>query len=114
MTTKALGISRKCWYLWLKEHPDFAEAIEEAKEALIDRAETQIYKNILQGKETSLLFFLMNRAGDRWKDKRNLDLSGRVSVISCEEIANKWTQVLGITQTATVSVPLIPSSTGIS
>jgi hypothetical protein len=37
------------------------------KDLMINEAETQLLKNIKMGKETSLIFFLVNRAPDKWR-----------------------------------------------
>ncbi len=43
---KASKIARKTFYRWIKEDPDFAQAIEDAKESLIDDVEDILLKKI--------------------------------------------------------------------
>jgi len=64
-TCKALGINRRLYYKWMDEYPDFKESIEDAREALIDLAETKLQQNIMEGKEASIFFFLKCQAKDR-------------------------------------------------
>lgn len=64
-TCKAIGISRRMYYRWLDEHPDFKDAVEDARESLIDLVETKLHQNIMEGKESSIFFFLKTQAKDR-------------------------------------------------
>lgn len=83
-TCKAFGISRTIWYEWMKR-PDFSTAIEESRKGLIDMVESQLIKNILAGKETSLIFFLTNRDPENWKHKNEQVLSGTVKLVQLEK-----------------------------
>ena len=82
---EALGISRQSWYQWKIKSPDFADAIKETEASMIDFAETQLFKNIAAGKETSLIFYLLNRAPDRWQDKRNIEVKGKLLLIEADK-----------------------------
>lgn len=64
-TCKAIGLSRRMYYRWIDECPDFKEAIEDAREALVDLAETKLQQNIMEGKEASIFFFLKTQGKDR-------------------------------------------------
>lgn len=68
-TCKSVGIGRTTFYTWYNTDSVFKEAIDELEVSLVDLAETQLLKNIRAGKETSLIFFLTNRAPERWKHK---------------------------------------------
>jgi len=59
------GISRGTFNQWLGAFPEFSEAITEAHDAVLDFAEAQLIKNIGDGKETSLIFFLCNKGKGR-------------------------------------------------
>jgi len=84
MTCKAINVSRTTWYEWLKVNEAFKKTIDETQESLIEMAESQLFKNILAGKETSLIFFLLNRASDRWKDKRNIEMGGTLKLVKLD------------------------------
>lgn len=45
-TCKAIGMGRTAFYDWIKTDPDFAQAIEDAKESLIDDVEDILLKKI--------------------------------------------------------------------
>lgn len=68
-----ISISRRVYYKWREQDPDFDEACHELEQGMIDLAESQLHANILNGKETSLIFFLTNRAPDRWKHIKAFD-----------------------------------------
>lgn len=62
---RAVGISRETFYRWTKEDPKFATDIYDVDEASIDFAETMLKKNIREGKETSLIFYLKTKGKSR-------------------------------------------------
>lgn len=64
-TCKACGINRRLYYKWLDEQPDFRDAIEDAREALVDLAETKLQQNIMEGRELSIFFFLKTQGKKR-------------------------------------------------
>lgn len=75
LTCEAVKIGRTTYYKWRKENKEFDKLCEEVELSLIDLAETQLLKNIREGKETSLIFFLVNRAPDRWKSVNKLEFT---------------------------------------
>ena len=60
-----LGINRNTLAKYISEDPDLEQAVQEARESLKDIAEHQLLKNIKEGKETSLLFFMKTKMKDR-------------------------------------------------
>lgn len=75
----AVGISRQTYYEWRKEK-EFDQKCKEAEESLIDMAEVQLIKNIREGNEKALEFYLCNRAPNKWRKTIRQDLSGPVKV----------------------------------
>ena len=63
----AIGINRGTYYNWLREDENFKIAIEneEVGEQQLDFAESKLMKNIHDGKETSLIFFLKTKGKER-------------------------------------------------
>lgn len=62
---KKVNISRETHYRWRDESDTYKKASNDIKEGLIDFAETQLMKNIRDGRETSLIFFLKTQAKKR-------------------------------------------------
>lgn len=69
----ATGIARSTFDKWFRNCPELKEQIIEVNEAMLDLAEQQLLKNIADGKEHSLFFFLCNKGKHRgWQDIRKL------------------------------------------
>jgi len=60
-----LGIERTTLWRWMQNNPELKEALIQAKEKAIDFAESKLFKNIEEGKEASLIFFLKTQAKHR-------------------------------------------------
>lgn len=74
---KALGISRTQLYNIINRHPTVKEALDDAREEMKDFAEAQLFKNIKDGKETSLIFYLKTQAKDRgYIERQQMEHSG--------------------------------------
>ena len=75
---KAGNISRSTYYRYMKEDKEFAKAVEDIKEAQIDYVEGQLIKNISNGKETSIIFYLKSKAKDRgYAEKLDITSGGK-------------------------------------
>lgn len=73
-TCKIIGISRNTYYNWLKVDPTFKQGVLEEQDALLDLCESQLYKNVQAGKETSLIFLLCNKRPDEFKNIQRVDM----------------------------------------
>lgn len=60
-----MGIQRRSFKRWQQTDPEFDRACIEIWEGIIDGAEVHLQKNISNGKEASLIFFLKTRAKER-------------------------------------------------
>lgn len=81
-TCESLGMKRTTYYHWRKTDADFAHECEMAEESLIDLAETQLFRNIREGKETSLIFFLKCKAKKRgYIEKQEFEHSGKIDTV---------------------------------
>jgi hypothetical protein len=69
---RAIGIARITYYSWRKNNPAFDRLCKETEDSLLDLAEEMLFKNILKGKEASLLFYLKNRLPERYRDDYTL------------------------------------------
>jgi|TARA_R110002110_G_scaffold12833_1_gene61478 hypothetical protein len=75
---KAGNISRSTYYRYMKEDPEFAKEVEDIKQAQIDYVEGQLIKNISDGKETSIIFYLKSKARDRgYAEKVDITSGGK-------------------------------------
>lgn len=62
---KVAGISRETYYNWRERDRDFEKKLIYAEESVLDFAETMLVKNIREGKETSLIFYLKTKGKKR-------------------------------------------------
>jgi hypothetical protein len=75
---KAGNISRSTYYRYMREDEEFAQAVEDIKEAQIDYVEGQLIKNISNGRETSIIFYLKSKARDRgYAEKLDITSGGK-------------------------------------
>jgi len=102
-----LGIHEDTFYTWLKKYSEFSETIKKAREeyaipeiegALFKKAtgywieETKIrpdgkietIKKYIPPDTTAIIFFLKNRAPERWRDRTEINASGKVGRLIVE------------------------------
>lgn len=84
-TCRSIGIDRRTWYDRLALNPRFNEKMKAVDEGLIDWAESQLKMNISQGKETSLIFFLKNMKPEVWKDRHEMDFTGKLMLVDVDK-----------------------------
>ena len=62
---KSCNLSRETFYRWKRENPLFDEKVNDIDESSIDFAETMLKKNIRDGKEASIFFYLKTKGKSR-------------------------------------------------
>jgi hypothetical protein len=60
-----IKINRGTYYLWMNTNELFKQKVEEIENKNIDFAETMLLKNIRDGKESSIFFYLKCKGKDR-------------------------------------------------
>lgn len=60
-----IGCNRMSLKKWIDEDPELTIEYKSVKEALKDKVEYQLLKNIKEGKETSLIWFMKTQMADR-------------------------------------------------
>lgn len=73
---RALGVSRTTLYKFLQAHPTAQQAVEEARETMLDHAESMLYRKVLDGDTTALIFFLKTQGRRRGYVER-VETTGR-------------------------------------
>ena len=73
---EAAAIGRRTFYTWLNDDDDFRTDVEAAEAGCTMSVEDALYRKALDGNTTAMIFWLQNRAPDRWQDRRNLRVSG--------------------------------------
>ena len=79
LAAEALGCSCRTVSNYIKEHPTVAEAYDEAREVVLDVAESKLYKAINDGKEWAIKFYLSTVGKSRgYTQKQEIEHSGEV------------------------------------
>lgn len=88
MAAMEVGISRNTHYQWLKEDPDYAEAVNELKNVAVDFYEQALHERIKAGSDAAVIFALKTQGRSRgWQERQELKVEHNYSELSDEEIA---------------------------
>lgn len=66
---QALGVSWPTWADRRDTVPEVLEALKRGQTAAIGKVENALYESAVGGNLGAQVFFLKNRAGERWRDK---------------------------------------------
>ena len=73
---QSIGCTRQALKKWIDEDPELTEGYLLGKEKLKDIVEGQLLKNILDGKETSLIWYMKTQMRDRnYKDSQDVSMT---------------------------------------
>ena len=81
-----IGCPRDTVYRYIKKYPTVAQAIQDERDKMKDFAEGQLFKNIKDGKETSLIFYLKTQAKDRGYIESNPNINIDLERLSDDQI----------------------------
>lgn len=73
---RSFGVSRKTVHNRVNESQTLQEALEQARETMLDNAESVLYKRVLEGSTAELLFFLKTQGRDRGYTERH-EITGK-------------------------------------
>jgi hypothetical protein len=75
------GIDRTTHYQWLKNDPEYKEAVDGIAEMTIDFVESQLHKQIQSGEVSSTIFFLKTKAKNRgYVERQEMKLDGNINL----------------------------------
>ena len=81
------NISRSSFYKWYKEDEDFRKKVDEIDNVKLDFVESQLFKNIQNQKERSIIFYLQHKGHKRgYIQKQNINLTSNEEKINKIEI----------------------------
>jgi DNA-binding XRE family transcriptional regulator len=75
-----LGTTRQTMDKWKKDYPEFAEAVTGGKERADSLVARSLYNKAVGGDTTACIFWLKNRQKHAWRDRHEIDHSGKVAV----------------------------------
>lgn len=64
-----IGISISAFYVWLKKEPKLKDAIITGRQQSVDLVENALFQAAINGNTTAMIFFLKNKAPDRYRDR---------------------------------------------
>ena len=92
-TCEAIGIGRTTFYNWYKLREDFAQEIDNIKEAVIDSVEDKLFEKIQAGDITAIIFFLKTRAKHRgYTEKYEVTQQNKLQDVVVEIICDENNQ----------------------
>ena len=81
------NISRSSFYKWYKEDEEFRKKADEIDSVKLDFVESQLFKNIQNLKEKSIIFYLQHKGHKRgYIQKQNINLTSNEEKINKIEI----------------------------
>ena len=84
---KRLGVCRQTVYNYIERHPSVKDVLTEARETMIDNAESVLYRAVLNGEAWAVCFFLKCQGNSRGYVERQ-------ETVSREEVAEVVTRVV--------------------
>tara|TARA_Y100001963_G_scaffold106182_1_gene146722 strand:+ start:2390 stop:2770 length:381 start_codon:yes stop_codon:yes gene_type:complete len=82
-----VNVSRSSFYKWYKEDEDFRKKVNEIDNVKLDFVESQLFKNIQNLKEKSIIFYLQHKGHKRgYIQKQNINLTSNEEEIKKIEI----------------------------
>lgn len=85
------GIGRSTHYKWMKENPNYKEAVDNLEEVTHDFVENQLFKKIKQGDKTCIIFYLKTKAKERgYTEKQEVQHSGSFETITAEDFRKAY------------------------
>lgn len=70
-----VGIHPKTLRIWMKNKAHLRASIKEAKLTADELVETSLFQMAMDGDTTAAIFWLKNRQPERWRDKRDLNIT---------------------------------------
>lgn len=63
-------VSKSQFYKWLKEDPEFKEAVDDVEDIALDFVESQLYRQIQESNTTATIFYLKTKGRSRGYSER--------------------------------------------
>lgn len=78
---KTVGVTRTAFYNYKYEDPEFAQALDDIQEALLDKCEAKLQEFIDDDNLQALLFYLKTKGKSRgYSEKSEIDVNANVNV----------------------------------
>ena len=79
---RRLGVSRSTVWARVQESPTLTAALEDARESMVDNAESALYKKVIEGIDTTALIFFLKTQGRKrgYIEKQEVENSGELLI----------------------------------
>ena len=89
---RRFGVSRTTIYKHINKYPTVKIALDEAREEMIDNAESVLYQQVLGGNMTAVIFFLKTQGKRRgYSERQELELLGDKTIGIRVEYSDDYT-----------------------
>lgn len=79
MVAQTFGVTRRGLYKFLDRHPELKETLDDARQSMLDNAESALYKAVLRGESWAVSFFLKTQGRTRgYIEASKLELEGKI------------------------------------
>ena len=89
---KAVNLSRDTIWRWRKKYIGFNHKIFSIIDSRTQTVEDALYANALNGNVTAQIFWLKNRANERWRDVKNIEGSLELTFANLMKIKKEQKQ----------------------
>jgi len=83
---KNIGITAKTLYEWKNKFSDVCETLKRGKDVVDRQVENSLFESALEGNTTAQIFWLKNRKPKEWRDKQDIEHSGKLGVTIVDDI----------------------------
>ena len=77
---ESLGLARQTLTMAMKRDPDFAALVEAAEMPVHEAVESALLKSAMSGNVTAQIFYLCNRAKERWTHVNQVKVDTKIDV----------------------------------
>lgn len=86
-----VGIARSTFYNYIDNDPEFAAAVKDVEEVVLDFAESQLHKQIKEGNTAATIFYMKTKGKKRgYIESQNLDHTTGGKEIKLPIISFEW------------------------
>jgi hypothetical protein len=112
MAAKKAGVCYDTVWRYTQDYPSVKQAVQEAKEATLDFAESKLYENMRAGDNACIIFYLKTQGKSRgFVERQEVEHSGSIGVKPEELTDSELTAIVqGNGRRGTVKAPVSPQS----
>lgn len=83
-----LGVNKATLHRYMNDHGELRDSLKRGDGEIVANVEATLAKKALAGDVTAIIFFLKNKAPQKWRDNRSVDLNAKVATRSIEEMTD--------------------------